>query len=218
MTLLEPDVSLTDLALAGECGLFSALLRLSDAKQGALRGWFVLFFAATGVAALLGAIAHGFVADTASTEYRLLWLAILGAIGTAAVASWAIGARLALSSAPAKLVTAVAIASFSVYLVIIILMNQSFAVAVVYYLPAAFFLLVALMVAHLRASHGPPNPAAAGVLLTFIGAYIQQAQIALPSLHLSHNALYHIVQALALLLIFLGAMQLIRPIARVRQQ
>ncbi len=218
MSLTEPDVSLTDLMLAGECGLFSALLWRSDAKQGPLRWWFVLFFAATGIAALLGAIAHGFIADPTYPIYRLLWVAIFGAIGIAAVASWAIGTVIALPAALAKSITTAVVASFSVYLLVVIFVSQSFAVAVIYYLPAALFLLAALIIAQMRGGVKAPMPAMAGILLSFFAAYVQQAEFSLASLHLTHNALYHIVQAIALLLIFIGAMQLIQPIEGVKQQ
>jgi hypothetical protein len=218
MSLVEPDVSLTDLMLAGECGLFSALLWRRDAKQGSLRWWFVLFFAATGIAALLGAIAHGFIADPTYTRYRILWVIIFGAIGIAAVASWAIGSLLALPATLAKLIIIAVAVSFFVYLLVVIFVSQSFAVAVIYYVPAALFLLVALIIAQMRGGFKSPMLAMVGILLSFFAAYVQQAEISLASLYLSHNALYHIVQAIALLLIFLGAMQLIQPIERVKQQ
>src|SRR5215211_7581483 len=112
MFVFEPDVFLTDLMLAGECGLFSALLWRSDAKQGSLQWWFVLFFLATGIAALLGAVAHGFIADPTDTRYRIIWLVIFGAIGIAAVAIWAIGALLALPATLAKLIMTVIVVSF----------------------------------------------------------------------------------------------------------
>jgi hypothetical protein len=216
MFLLEPDVSLTDLMLAGECGLFSALLWRSDAKQGSLRWWFVLFFSATGIAALLGAVAHGFIADP--TDTRILWVVIFGAIGIAAVASWAIGALLALPAALAKLIMTAIVVSFFVYLLVVIFVSQSFAVAVIYYVPAALFLLAGLIIAQMRGGYKSPMLAIAGILLSLFASYVQQAEIPLASLYLSHNALYHIVQAIALLLIFLGAMQLIQPIETVKQQ
>lgn len=218
MSLFEPDVALTDLILAGECGLFSALLWQSDAKGGPLRRWFVLFFAATGTAALLGAVVHGFIADTASTEYRILWVLIFGAIGGAGVASWAIGTHLALSAALAKLIITAVVVSFFVYLLVVIFVSQSFAVAVFYYMPAALFLLVTLTIAQLRGGYRSSKLALLGILLSFVATYIQQAEVSLPSLYLTHNGLYHVVQAIALLLIFLGAVQLIQPIARVKQQ
>ena len=47
--------------------------------------------------------------------------------------------------------------------------------------------------------------AIAGIVLSLVAAVIQQTQTGIPSLRLSHNALYHLVQAAGLLLIFLTA-------------
>ena len=175
-------------------------------------------FCSNWIAALLGAVAHGFIAHPTYTRYRILWVVIFGAIGIAAVASWAIGSLLALSAALAKSIITAAAASFFAYLFVVIFVNQSFAVAVIYYLPAALFLLAALIIAQMRGGFKSPMLAMVGILLSFFAAYVQQAEISLASLYLSHNALYHIVQAIALLLIFLGAMQLIQPTEGVKQQ
>jgi len=53
MTLLEPAVTLTDFALAIECGLFAVWL--NGLRSARFQAAFVILFAATGVAALLGA-------------------------------------------------------------------------------------------------------------------------------------------------------------------
>ena len=63
MTLHEPDVSLTDFGLAVECAIFVVFLAGRDAVFNLLNGSFLVFFAATGLAALLGGAAHGFVGD-----------------------------------------------------------------------------------------------------------------------------------------------------------
>ena len=141
MSLTEPDVSLTDLMLAGECGLFSALLWRSDAKQGSLGGGLCYFLQQLELPPSWAPLPIGFIADPTYPIYRLLWVAIFGAIGIAAVASWAIGTLIALPAALAKSITTAAVASFSVYLLVVIFVSQSFAVAVIYYLPAALFLL-----------------------------------------------------------------------------
>jgi hypothetical protein len=55
--LLEPDVTLTDFAVAIECGIFAALLpRRCDRRHIG----FVIFFAAAAGAALLGGVTTDF--------------------------------------------------------------------------------------------------------------------------------------------------------------
>jgi hypothetical protein len=146
VTLLEPDVALTDFGLTIECLALAAWLHWRT-PMNPLRTWFVIFFAALGIAALLGGITHGFLDDPRSTLYGLTWSATLLAIGIAAVATWTIGAHLLFSE---------------------------------------------------RTANG-----VAGLVLSFVAAAIQQAEIRAPGL--THNALYHLVQAVAMLMIFAAA-------------
>ena len=72
-TVLEPDVTLTDIGLALECAIFAALLL--RARGSPARRWFAAFFGVVGVAAALGAVEHGFVADKASSAATIVWTA-----------------------------------------------------------------------------------------------------------------------------------------------
>src|SRR5262245_2279900 len=122
MTLLEPDVTLTDFALAIECAAFAAWLHRRG-ESGVLRRYFVIFFAAVGVASLLGGIAHGFLADKQTVVFRLIWTGTLAAIGATAFAGWAAGARLWMSQAAATRVTLVAALLLAAYLFVIAFVN-----------------------------------------------------------------------------------------------
>jgi hypothetical protein len=195
MTLLEPAVSLTDFALAIECGLF--VVWLSRLGPGPVKPAFVSLFAATGVAALLGGISHGFLPGSDT-----LWRATLIAICAAAFATWLIGARLALPKEYQKFVTifaALALAAQSAY---ILFVGESFLVAIVSYVPAALFLLVAFGLAYRRYRARYLLAGIVGVALTFIAAAVQQSGIGLYPRYFDHNALYHLIQGAALLLIF----------------
>ena len=114
MTLLERDVALTDFGLTIECLALAAWLHWRT-PMNPLRTWFVIFFAALGIAALLGGITHGFLNDPRSALYGLTWSATLLAIGIAAVATWTIGARLLFSERTAKRVLVAAGLLFIVY-------------------------------------------------------------------------------------------------------
>jgi hypothetical protein len=48
------------------------------------------------------------------------------------------------------------------------------------------------------------------VALSFVAAAVQQTETSLHPLYFNHNALYHLIQAFALLLIFLAARGLLR--------
>jgi hypothetical protein len=213
MTLLKPDVTLTDFGLAVECAFMAAWLHSRAPAGSPLRGWFVTFFAASSIGALLGGIAHGFLPDIQSTIYRVIWSATLLAIGIAALSSWAIGARLLFSEAAAKQVLVLAALLFAVYVAAVLGLSQSFAVAIIYYAPAVAFLLVSFVLTYLRRPRTYLVAGIAGLVLSFMAAAIQQTKTDIVSLGLSHNGLYHLVQAAALLLIFLAARGLMQEAA-----
>jgi hypothetical protein len=213
MSLLEPDVALTDFVLALECAAFAAWLHRLSPADGLLRPWFVTFFAALGLAALLGGVTHGFLADPQSLWHRFVWSATLLAIGVAALAGWAIGARLMLSETAARYVLVAAGAAFVGYVLVVLLVSHSFIIAIINYLPAAAFLLVAFTITYVRRRDHFLLAAIAGLALSFVAAAVQQSGVSLHPIYFNHNALYHLLQAFALLLIFLAARRLIRPIA-----
>lgn len=203
--LADPDVALTDFGLALECGLFTCLLARRRARGPALRRWWLLFFASVGLASFAGGLVHGFFDDPASPRGAALWLLTLLAIGGAALAGWGIGAWLLLSPAAARLVSAAAGLGFALYVSVVLLYSRSFLVAIAHYLPATAFLFVALAVAYGRARARPPLLGLVGLLLTVVAAGVQQGGIALHPVYLDHNALYHVIQAVALLLLFRAA-------------
>src|SRR5205823_6043329 len=119
--MTEPDVALTDYALALECTVFAYLLQRRE---------HALFFGSAAVASLAGGTVHGFFLDARTLGNAVLWRLTLIAIGVA------------------------------------------------------------------------------GLGLIFIAAAAQQARIALHPRYFNHNALYHLIQALALWLLFLGLRRL----------
>ena len=206
--ILEPDVALSDFALALACTGFTAWLTTCT-HPAPLRHAFLAFFAAVGTAALLGGIAHGFLPDHGTPLYTVVWTGTPIAIGVAALVSWMIGARLILSPNATRIVIASATAMFITYVVIVLLGSRAFAVAIACYLPSAAFLLAAFAIAYFRQRETFFAAGMAGVVLTFIAAGIQQAGIGLHPTLLSHNTLYHIIQGIALLLIFLAARRIV---------
>lgn len=209
----EPDVALTDFALAIECVLFAGWLHRRADVRGPLLAAFMVFFAAVAAASLLGGISHGFLTDQTTLLAQIVWRGTLAAIGLGAWASWIIGARLALSEKAAARVAAFAGMLFALYLVVVLFVAQSFAVAIIHYLPAAVFLMAAFTVAYRRKPTGFLLAGLWGVALTFAAAAVQQAGIDVHPRYFNHNALYHLIQALAFVLIFIAARDLLRASA-----
>lgn len=202
--MTEPDVTLTDYGLFVECAVFAWLVARGPADAGALRAWVVLFFVSTALAAVFGGTVHGFFVEDDAGPGRVLWKLSMLAIGAAALAGCAIGARLLLRATGADRVIVTASALAVVYAVVIVFVSDAFWVAVVGYLPAATFLLAAFLRAAIRERAPWARLGAWGLALGFVAAAVQQFRVAIHPVYVTHNALYHLVQAVSLALVFLA--------------
>lgn len=207
--ILEPDVALTDYGLTVECSVFALLLYRSQARQVVLRRWFVVFYGAVGTAALMGGTVHGFLPDLHSIVRQVFWRSSLLAIGVAALAIWILSARIHFSVPVSRIIAFAAALAFAGYAIIILFVVDRFWVAIAYYLPASIFLLLVLFARYLHSFERRLLLALSGVALTFVASAVQNFGIALHPTYFNHNALYHVIQAVALLLIFLGARWLV---------
>ncbi len=209
--MTEPDVTLTDYALALECALFAWLLARSGSIRRSPRRWWALFFGAVGLAALTGGTVHGFFLDPQTAGHAILWPATLLAIGLAAVAAWVIGAELILTAAAVRGVAAAAGLGFAGYAAVVLLADRRFLVAVGAYLPAAIFLAIALAVMYKRRRQRAALTGLAGLGLTFAAAAVQLGGLALHPVYFNHNALYHLIQAVGLFLLYRSSRGLAKP-------
>ncbi len=215
----EPDVTLTDYAVALECGLFAYWLLVSGQAgqagqaENPLRLWFAIFFASIGVAALSGGTVHGYFPGEGTVSHSLLWGTTLIAIGVTALCGWIIGAQLYFSESVAVWIRQGAVVLFVLYCGVVLFVSRNFLVAIVYYLPATVFLLIVYGLVYQQGRESAILIGLLGLVLTFVAAGIQQAQWGFHSIYLpvslSHNALYHVVQALALFFIYWSARWLI---------
>lgn len=218
MALTEPAVTLTDYGLAVECAVFAALLMRRDPSDRTQRFWFVVFFGSIGAASLLGGTVHGFFPDTAGIGHSVLWSATLLAILVTSLATWMIGAVLLLNERGATLVRHLAIAQLAIFSFVVLFVRREFFIAIIAYLPATLFLLIALIVAYRSRRLRQLRWGITGLILTFVAAAIQQLHIGVHPYYFDHNALYHVIQAAALWMIFLGAMSIVSaqpPIRRI---
>ncbi len=201
----KPDVTLTDYGLAIECAVLALLLLRQGEPQEPLRIWFGLFFASVGLAALAGGTVHGFFPGEETLGHAILWPTGLIAIGFTALAGWTIGARVLLNPGPARLICVIAAIEFVGYCIVVLFINRTFTVAVMNYVPAVLFLAMAFTAIY-AGTHAPELLlGVGGLLLTLVAAALQQLKIGLHPVYFDYNALYHLIQAVALLMIFVGA-------------
>ena len=200
--ITEPDVTLTDYGLAIECALFTYLLHRQGSLQRQLKTWFMLFFMSVGVGALTGGTVHGFFLNEATAGYAVLWPVTLLAIGVTALAMWTIGAKIHFSTTTAHWITIVAAVGFIGYCGVVLFVTQDFFVVIVNYLPAVSFLLLVFLGLYLRTRARLVLFGLVGLALILVASWVQHSGIALHPIYFSHNAFYHLIQAVALFLIF----------------
>jgi hypothetical protein len=200
----EPDVTLTDFALAALCfGLAASLLRRSDGDP-AVRRPFAALFIALGLAAFLGGAWHGFVSAPAGNRFPGVWTLTMLALGAAASALWMISARLARDPLWGRVLTFIAFAQFVVYAAVVLFRSQSFGVAGLAMLPPVVMLAAILFARYRRTGSGRLLAGLAGLMLVLAANVLQRLHVAFPAIGLSANGLYHILQACAFLLVFLA--------------
>ena len=207
--MTEPDVALTDYALGIECAILAWLIGRNSTRHPDVRTWAVLFFVTIGLAAVLGGTVHGFFLDPRTIGALLLWPGALLAVGLTALTAWGLGATILLSPGAARWAVIAAACGFVAY-AFVIGARPTFAVAVGHYLPAAVFLLAVLLVAHRRRPEAPALVGAAGLALTLAAALLQQAGVGVHRVYFNHNALHHVLQGVALVLVFVGVRWLVQ--------
>jgi len=200
--MTEPDVALTDYGLAIESAVFAFLIYRRGIRGQPLRTWFMVFFGSISLASLAGGTVHGFFNDEQAAVYAILWPATLIAIGLTALAAWTIGACLLFSPKIVRWITAAALVEFAGYSACVLLLTDEFWIAVAIYVPAAVFLLIALVGKYRRAQDREIVIGIAGLFLTFVAAAVQQAEIPLHPAYFNHNAFYHLIQGVALFMLF----------------
>lgn len=202
MILLEPAVSLTDLGLAVENVAFAVWLARQPTSHRTLQRWWILFFASLALAALLGFVTHGFFVDKSLLLYRQLWAATLLSIGLVALAAIAVAASLMFSTRTATGITWGAAGLLVAYGMAVIGGFRYFGLAIAAYTPAMIFLLSAFVRRLQKESARYWLLGIAGLGLTAIATGLQQLGVGLHPEYFNHNALYHLIQALALWLLY----------------
>lgn len=190
----EPAVTLTDFALAIECWVFAVLLLRGPAEP--VRRWWSLFFATVGLAAFIGGLVHGFFPGDDT-----LWIATMLTLGVAGMAAWVLGSLLL--AVPGIRVAAMVL--LVIYAAVVLFVRREFLIAILMYLPATLFLLVAMITVWMRERSRPLAVGIAGLVLTFVAAAVQQLKVAVHPVFFDHNALYHLIQFVALWMIFAAA-------------
>jgi hypothetical protein len=207
--MTQLDVSLTDYGVAAECVCFSYLTARRPPGAFKFKSQFITFFLSVAVAAAAGGTVHGFFLNERSFEHLTLWPFTLIVIGVTALTGVQIGVALQFSGTTAAYINRFALVLFLAYIVVVLFVREDFLVAVVDYLPALALMGSGFLLAYRRLRRPPLLVGFLGFCLMLFAAAAQQAKLGIDPRYFDHNALYHLLQAIALFMVFLAAQELI---------
>lgn len=201
--MTEPDVALTDFALTLECCALAARVtpaRIADPWQ---RSGARLMFGATALATLVGGITHGFLSKAPGRVQDGMWLIIFAAAGLASLGCWVIGSSALFPRRAARDVNLVGVVLFLVYLVSALASIQSFLSVLLATVAAAAMLLAAFAVASFGRHRSLGLLGIVALVLVFAGSLVQRSGLDIHP-RFTHDALYHVILGVALLLLAVG--------------
>ena len=161
-----------------------------------------MFFSTLAAASLAGGTFHALSPGAGAPGRRILWIVTLVAMGGAALAAWIVALHMRVSPERVRVVARFLAIAFAGYCAVVLWVTDAYVVAIAAYLPAALFLLAVLVSAYRRTGQLSVLVGIIGLLLTFVAAGVQQLGLSLHAEYFDHNALYHVLQALGLFLLF----------------
>lgn len=203
MTIAEPMTMLTDYLvtlLAASLGIHLIIEgRARSVLSEQLWGW---AFMATALGALAGGTSHGFIQQLGDDGWQILWKITVYAIGAASFLLLA-GALVASLSGPWRrlllLMAFVKLVGYGWWMA----SHDDFRFVINDY-GSSMAVVLLLQLWQWWARRAPSAPwVVAGILVSTVGSLIQQSDFALHE-HFNHNDIFHVIQLLALWLLYRG--------------
>lgn len=200
----DPDVVLTDLALA-VLGAWLAW-RLARARAGGtMAGSGVLVMGALASAAFWGAVFHGlFPAGTTTPAGLAAWMPVAVSIAVIGMALLELALRVAAPRLAAPARRAITGVYGAAFILTVLLVDESYRTIVCFYAPVVVLFLIVATRQAVRTRNGGWTLIAASFALSLVAAAVQQAKISIHPEHFDHNAVYHVLQGIALVLLYRG--------------
>jgi hypothetical protein len=199
----EPDVVFTDLGLA----LLAAYLgwRLWTGRAGALTKAGAVLMGGLASAAFWGAMFHAFFpADTATVSGFIAWLPVALSTVVASAAMLQLALLILVPRLPPGGRRAI-VATYAVaFAGVVVLVDESFTSIVRFYVPALVLFLLGAARQAIRGRSRGWGLITAGLLVSIGAALLQQAEVAVHPDYFDHNAVYHAVQGVALVVLYFG--------------
>jgi hypothetical protein len=203
ITIHEPDVVFTDLGLALLGGYFG--WRLWIPGPGVLRRLGAILMAGLASAAFWGAIFHAFFPEESATRPGFVaWIPVALSIMVAAASMLELALRILVPALSSRSRMAIIAMYSGVFSAIVLLVDESFESIVRFYVPALLLFLIASIRQAIGRRGNGWGSISAGLLISVGAALLQQARVALHSDYFDHNAVYHVLQGIALAFLYFG--------------
>ena len=207
ISIPKPDVVFTDLGLA----ILGAYLgwRLWAARGGGmLPRSGVVVVGGLASAAFWGAIFHAFFpANTATPPGFGVWIAVALSIVAVAAALLELGLRVLAPRLAPPVRRAIVATYAGGFAAVVLFVDQSFSTIVRFYAPALVFFLIVAVRQAIRARSAGWRLIAASFIVSGAAALLQQARVSIHPVYFDHNAVYHVLQGIALVLLYRGFRQ-----------
>jgi hypothetical protein len=95
-------------------------------------------------------------------------------------------------------------AAFVIYAYVVLRVDHSFRVSAVFSTPPVLAVLVVMLVRAVRDRHRNAILASAAIVLMLCAAVLQQLHVGLHPVWFNHNALYHLLEGIALAMLFVA--------------
>jgi hypothetical protein len=204
ISIHEPDVAFTDLGLAILGGYFGWRLGTTP-RGGALPRMAAVIMGGLASAAFWGAIFHAFFpAKTTTPPGFLAWVPVVLSIVIVAATLLGLALSLLAPRLPSRLSRTIVLVYALAFTAVVLLVDDSFGSIVRFYGPTLVLMLIAAVFQAVRTRSTGWALIAGGFVISILAALLQQAEVSIHPLYFNHNAVYHVVQGIALVLLYRG--------------
>lgn len=152
----------------------------------------------------MGGTVHG-ICSAETRLCQILWTGSLLAIGITAASCWMIGVVLWRGEEELGLWSLCVFVLFMIYALILLFVSQNFLITIINYVPPLIFLLIIVSRKYIQTQDYNFLLITLGIILSFVAAVFQQAQIGINPYYFNYNSTYHLLEGIALFLIYIGA-------------
>jgi len=200
----DPDVVFTDLGLAILAAWLGWRLWARTGPETLPRAGVVLL-GGLASAAFWGAIFHAFFpADTTTLPGFMAWIPVALSILVVGATLLEVSLRL-LAPGLAPPVRGACVAIYAAaFAAVVLLVDESFSSIVRFYVPPLVLFLIAAVRQAIRSASVAWTLIAVAFIVSAGAAVLQQAEVSIHPVYFDHNAVYHVVQAVAVVLLYLG--------------